>query len=79
MRLEGRGIEDESAKEILVLFNPEKRALEFALPEGEWLVIADENKTGAAPLRTAQGKTSVAATSIQVLLLPKKAVTAKSQ
>ncbi|GAB4324050.1 MAG: type I pullulanase [Candidatus Sumerlaeia bacterium] len=73
MSLDGRTMADESAEEILVLFNPEERVLEFPLPPGEWLIVCDEREAGPVPLRTTSGRTGVAPSSLQVLLKPKTA------
>jgi pullulanase len=72
MLLDGADMPEESAEQIAVLFNPELKPMEFALPvDGEWLVVVDDKAAGPAPLRTASDKVKVAPSSVMVLVKPK--------
>lgn len=73
MLLDGLNMPSESAAAILVLFNPEHHSLAFMLPEGEWLIVADDALAGAAPLRSVKGQATVGESSLMVLVKPKKA------
>lgn len=42
---------DNDSEKLLVLVNPKTASQPVLLPEGEWLVIADENHSGILPIR----------------------------
>ncbi len=54
-------------KTILVLINPMRTFVHFALPEGVWVKVVDHHQAGVYPIGEAQGQTEVAPISCQIL------------
>lgn len=53
-----RGRSGDEWREALVLYNPNPRAVEFSIPEGEWTVVVDEDEAGVTPVGTGSSKVS---------------------
>jgi len=61
--IEDRAGRDEWSR-ALVLLNPQARAVEFAIPEGEWEIFADALRAGNTELRQSAAKLSAARASV---------------
>jgi pullulanase len=67
-RLDGTGLEGESAGAILVLLNGHTRQISFPLPAGTWAIHADADRADLHPIGEAAGKIGVPAHSGVLLL-----------
>lgn len=67
-RIDGRGLEGETAQDAMVLLNGESKPTEFKLPPGEWSVYADVKRASIEPLRTLNGKAQLPAHSGMLLM-----------
>lgn len=69
MKING-GVNGEESDMIYVIFNANKEAVEFSIPEGEWNVCIEGNKAGTSSLRTvSDGKVTVEGISALVMTL----------
>lgn len=64
--IDGRAAGDPS-RTLIIALNGEPVAATLALPSGEWSVLADGARAGAAPMATARGSITVARWSLVVL------------
>ncbi len=53
------GPSEETAEEMVILFNADKEPLTYTLPAGEWKVFVDADKAGCEVLRTVSGEISI--------------------
>jgi pullulanase len=51
-----RGGTGDSWEEVLVLFNPNLREMEFGIPEGEWTVVVDDDEAGVDPVTSGESR-----------------------
>ena len=66
--IKAEGVEGETAKNIICLYNSTANAAEIELPEGEWTVCANKTKAGIYNLGTVSGKVSVDSVSALILV-----------
>jgi pullulanase/glycogen debranching enzyme len=66
--IKAEGVEGETAKNIICLYNATANAAEIELPEGEWTVCANKTKAGIYNLGTVSGKVSVDSVSALILV-----------
>ncbi len=62
------GVNGETAKGIIVIFNPNKESTEITLPAGNWEVCINGEKAGTESLATVNGTVTVDAISAMVLI-----------
>jgi len=67
-RIDGRDLPGESADDLLILLNGQPRSVHFALPEGNWHILADAHRAGPQPVRQAAGRLTLPAHSGAVLV-----------
>jgi len=53
-----RGNTGDEWSEILVLYNPNPRPVDFPIPDGEWTVVVDDDEAGTTRVRTGDGTAS---------------------
>jgi pullulanase, type I len=58
------GNPDGDAGDLLAVYNANREAVEFTLPEGEWEIFVDDKKAGTEVLDTVSGKVGVAGISM---------------
>ncbi len=58
-QIDGRGVENESARNFWVLLNGSAHDTEFGLVEGRWNVLVDDIRSGAEPLRAVETSVTV--------------------
>jgi pullulanase len=66
------GTSADSWSEVLVLLNPNPRAVSITIPDGTWTVVVDDDEAGTAPVSTgisevSEGKVEVSGISAMVL------------
>lgn len=58
----------DSTKQILVIFNPNQKAEDITLPEGDWKVCINREKAGTDTISNVSGKISAEPVSCTVLV-----------
>ena len=58
-QIKAEGVEGETAKNIICLYNATANAAEITLPEGEWTICVNKDQAGIYSLGTVSGKATV--------------------